>query len=82
MTEDTQLFDRINALSQEEEQLYEQAGDGHGLSEAERGRLRQIKVELDRVYDLMHQREARRAAGQNPATAQLRPAEIVEHYDQ
>jgi hypothetical protein len=82
MNNDTQFFDRINALSEEEERLYLQAGDGHGLTDAERSRLRQIKVDLDRMYDLLHQREARRAAGQNPAEAELRPAEIVEHYDQ
>jgi hypothetical protein len=82
MTDDNPLFERINSLSDEEEQLYLQAGDGSGLSDAQRQRLRQIKVELDRVYDLLHQRQARREFGQDPANAQLRPAEIVEHYDQ
>jgi Protein of unknown function (DUF2630) len=82
MTEDTKLFDNINTLSDEEERLYAQAGDGHGLSETERSRLHQIKVDLDRMYDLLHQRQARRAAGQDPSSAELRPAEIVEHYDQ
>jgi Protein of unknown function (DUF2630) len=82
MTEGTQLFDTINTLSEEEEQLYGKAGDGRGLSEAERTRLHQIKVDLDRMYDLLHQRQARRAAGQDPSSAELRPAEIVEQYDQ
>lgn len=82
MNDDNLYFERINALSEEEERLYLQAGDGRGLSDAERARLHQIKVDLDRMYDLLHQREARRAAGQDPSAAELRPAEIVEHYDQ
>src|SRR5476649_1168263 len=65
MNDDNQFFDRINTLSEEEERLYLQAGDGRGLTDAERSRLRQIKVDLDRMYDLLHQREARRAVGQN-----------------
>ena len=82
MTDDTQFFERINELSEEEEELYLRAGDGRGLGPTERERLRQIKVDLDRVYDLLHQRQARRAAGQDPSDAQLRPEEIVERYDQ
>jgi hypothetical protein len=82
MTDDTELFKRINTLSEEEEQLYAKAGDGSGLSAGERERLRLIKVDLDRVYDLLHQRQARREFGQDPSEATLRPAEIVERYDQ
>ena len=79
---DTDLFDRINSLSSEEEQLYEEAADGSGLGTAELFRLDAIKVELDRIYDLLHQREARRAAGLDPNEAETRPADIVEHYQQ
>jgi len=79
---DGDIFDRINALSDEEEQLWEHAGDGHGLTTEEHDRLEAIKVELDRAYDLLHQREARRAAGQDPQEAEQRPAEIVEGYQQ
>lgn len=79
---DLDLFQRINDLSSEEEQLYESASDGSGLSEAERGRLDAIKVELDRSYDLLHQRQARAAAGLDPDGAKPRPAEVVEGYEQ
>jgi hypothetical protein len=79
---DLDLFHRINELSTEEEQLYESASDGSGLTEAERDRLDAIKVELDRCYDLLHQRQARAAAGLDPEDAQARPAEIVEGYEQ
>ena len=79
---DGDIFGRINALSDEEEQLWEQAGDGHGLTAEEHERLGAIKVELDRAYDLLHQREARRAAGLDPREAEPRPPEIVEGYQQ
>ena len=59
---DTDIFEYVNALSSEEERLYQQAGDGSGLSDGERDRLQAIKVELDRCYDLLHQRQGRRDA--------------------
>ena len=79
---DTDIFAYVNALSSEEERLYQQAGDGSGLSNAERDRLQAIKVELDRCYDLLHQRQGRRDAGQDPSGATLRPARTVEGYEQ
>jgi len=79
---DLDLFHQINALSAEEEQLYASAGDGAGLSEEERQRLDVIKVELDRCYDLLHQRRARASAGLDPTDAQARPEEVVERYQQ
>jgi hypothetical protein len=79
---DPDIFQRINDLSAEEERLFEQAGDGSGLSADEVERLAAIKVELDRAYDLLHQREARRAAGLDPSDAETRTADVVEHYEQ
>jgi hypothetical protein len=79
---DPKLFDHINELASEEEVLWEQAGDGDGLDPAQIARLEAIKVELDRSYDLLHQRQARRAAGLDPNDASLRPAETVERYQQ
>jgi uncharacterized protein DUF2630 len=76
------LFHRINALSGEEEQLYASAGDGEGLTGEERRRLDAIKVELDRCYDLLHQRQARAAAGLNPDDSTVRSEEVVERYQQ
>ena len=79
---DLDLFHQINALSAEEERLYASAGDGAGLTQEELDRLEAIKVELDRCYDLLHQRSARAAAGLNPADAQARSEEVVERYQQ
>ena len=55
--DDAAVFEHINALSSEEETLYASAGDG-GLSTDESERLKVIQVELDRCYDLLHQRQA------------------------
>ena len=79
---DLDLFRQINALSAEEEQLYGSAGDGAGLTQDERDRLEAIRVELDRCYDLLHQRRARAAAGLSPDEATVRSAETVERYQQ
>ena len=79
---DLEIFQRINALSDEEQSLYESVGDGSGLNSAERERLDAIKVELDRCYDLLHQRQARAAAGLDPDAAKLRSAKTVEGYEQ
>ena len=79
---DVDIHDRIHQLSEEEEALWSQAGDGRGLDVAEQERLEAIKVELDRAYDLLHQRQARRAAGLDPSEAEARPAEVVEQYKQ
>jgi hypothetical protein len=79
---DLDLLHRINALSTEEEQLYASAADGIGLTQEERDRLDAIKVELDRSYDLLHQRQARVAAGLDPDEATERSAGTVEGYEQ
>ena len=63
--DDMDIFDRINALSGEEERLYAEAGDGEGLSGESVERLKAINVELDRAYDLLHQRQAKRNAGED-----------------
>ena len=79
---DPDIFAAINRLSAEEEQLYATASDGSGLSTADQERLEAIKVELDRCFDLLHQRQGRRDAGLDPGEASLRPADVVEHYQQ
>ena len=79
---DVAVFEHINALSAEEEELFASASDGGGLTTQATERLEIIKIELDRCYDLLHQRQARRAAGLDPDEAELRPAEVVERYQQ
>ena len=79
---DPDIFEYINDLSAEEERLYAEVSDGSGLSTEASERLETIRVELDRCYDLLHQRQARRAAGLDPGEAELRPGEVVERYQQ
>ena len=52
------------------------------LSDDDRTRLRSVQVELDQSWDLLRQRRALRAAGQDPNKAQVRPAGIVQKYVQ
>jgi hypothetical protein len=79
---DDDIYQLINALSTEEETLWASASDGRGLDPDERRRLDVIKIELDRAYDLLHQRAALRAAGRDPSEAKERPADVVERYQQ
>jgi uncharacterized protein DUF2630 len=79
---DEPIIDRINQLAHEEEQLWSRAGDGGGLTTDDQQRLKTLGVELDRCYDLLRQRQARREFGQDPDEAEARPAEVVEHYRQ
>ena len=46
------------------------------------GRLAKIKVELDQCWDLLRQRRALREFGRDPDEAKVRPAKIVENYEQ
>jgi hypothetical protein len=80
--DDRPMFEQINELAHEEEELWERAGDGDGLSGTQRDRLDTIRTELDQCYDLLQQRRARRAAGLDPDSAEVRPAEIVQRYEQ
>jgi Protein of unknown function (DUF2630) len=77
--DDQLVIDRINEIAHEEHALWEKEGRGD-ITENERERLRQLSVSLDQCYDLLHQRRARRAAGQDPDGAQVRDAGTVEGY--
>ena len=52
------------------------------LSEEERARLRTVEIELDQSWDLLRQRRALRAVGQDPDKAQVRSPDVVEKYEQ
>ena len=79
---DRPILDHINALANEEGSSGSAPRRAAGSSTADQERLDTIKVELDRCYDLLHQRQARRDAGLDPEQAELRPAEVVERYQQ
>lgn len=80
---DEQVQARIEALEREERELRrdeEVAADRKGEVAADAGRLREIRVELDRLWDYLRQRRALRDAGQDPDQAGLRDAGTVERY--
>ena len=81
--DDQQILDRIHQLMQEEHALREalehgEAGDDGHLHAPKR--LEAREVEVDRCWDLLRQRRARRDAGADPEGAQGRPAAEVEGY--
>jgi Protein of unknown function (DUF2630) len=79
--DDAQLRHRISELVDEEHHL-ERAHAGRRLNDEEKARLDALGVELDRTWDLLRRREARRSAGQDPDDEQERPARVVEGYQQ
>jgi hypothetical protein len=80
--DDRQVLARINALVDEEHRLLRAHASGGAMSDQERERMRALEVTLDRCWDLLRQRRARRHAGQDPDEAQVRPASVVERYQQ
>lgn len=78
--DDRPMVDRMNELAREEEQLWEQAGDGDGLSDPQRDRLETIRLQLDQCYDVLQQRGARRAAGMGPTDARRASTDTVERH--
>jgi hypothetical protein len=73
---DASVFAHIQRLTAEEHALFEQGS----LDEAEHKRLAAIQLELDQCWDLLRQRRALREFGEDPAQAQVRPAEVVKKY--
>jgi Protein of unknown function (DUF2630) len=77
-SKDQSVLGHIDGLVKEEESLYAQ----RELSDQDRGRLAKIKVELDQCWDLLRQRRALREFGRDPDQAKVRPAKVVEDYEQ
>ena len=75
---DQSVLEKIEGLVHEEQHLY---GKGD-LSDHDQVRLGKLQVELDQCWDLLRQRRARREFGQDPDDAKVRPASVVERYEQ
>lgn len=76
---DDDLHASIDAMVEEEHALRARHV-GTGLDPQELERLRSLEVRLDQTWDLLRQRQARRNAGQDPATAHERQPGVVEGY--
>ncbi len=78
---DDDLHRHIRDLMAEEHALRAAHRNGSGgLSDEERARLRSLEEHLDTTWDLLRQRQARRAAGQDPGGAAERRPDVVEGY--
>jgi Protein of unknown function (DUF2630) len=75
---DGSVLGHIDKLVKEEEALYGRSE----LTGDDRARLATLKVELDQCWDLLRQRRALREFGEDPDKAKVRPAKIVENYEQ
>ena len=78
VNDDSSVLRKIDQLVKEEEHLYSQ----NEISDDDRSRLRELKVQLDQCWDLLRQRRALREFGNDPDRATVRPADIVENYEQ
>jgi hypothetical protein len=77
-TSDERVLQRIQALVDEEHRLL----GSRDLPPPERGRLEDLRVQLDQCWDLLSQRRAKREFGDDPDEAEVRPPEVVERYQQ
>jgi hypothetical protein len=75
---DDGVQNKIEQLVAEEHELL--AGDAEHRPADAHERLSAIEVELDRCWDLLRQRRARREFSENPDDASVRDAKTVEGY--
>jgi hypothetical protein len=79
--DDTTVRADIEKLVEEEQALLA-AGEGEGPDPDKHRRLEEVRVELDRCWDLLRQRRAREEFGEDPDRVTERDAGTVEGYEQ
>ena len=79
--DDPQIHGTIEQLVEEEHELWQRESQG-SASEDDRRRLQAVKVSLDQCWDLLRQRRALREFGRDADAAEVRPADVVEGYEQ
>jgi hypothetical protein len=77
--DDLSIQEQIDQLVAEEQRLLAE-GEGAGPDEERHQRLQELKVELDRCWDLLRQRRAREEFDKNPDEAEPRDGRVVEDY--
>lgn len=80
MADDGDVLGRIHQLVDAEHALRERVGRGEITTDDEHAQLRSLEQQLDQCWDLLRQRRARAAAGQDPNDAEVRPVSEVEGY--
>jgi len=79
--DDSSVQGKIEKLVEEEQNLL-RSRQGKGPDAEEHRRLEEVRVELDRCWDLLRQRRAHEEFGQDPDEASVRDAGTVEGYQQ
>jgi hypothetical protein len=77
---DVDVQNHIEQLVAEEHRLLSHSGE-EGLTPKDHERLAQVRVELDRYWDLLRRRRAREEFGQDPDDVVLRDETVVEGYE-
>ncbi|HEY4277069.1 MAG TPA: DUF2630 family protein [Conexibacter sp.] len=80
MPTDEQIQDQIERLEDERLRLREREGSADQTLDADRRRIAEISIELERLWEFHRQRVALRDAGRDPEEATGRAADIVEKY--
>jgi hypothetical protein len=75
----TDVHAHIEELVAEEHRLWERESAG-SASPDDRHRLEEVRVELDRYWDLLRRRRAARSAGADPDSVTPRSGDTVEDY--
>jgi len=81
MADDEDVQGHIEELVAEEHRL-QKAGEGGGSDPERHERLEAVRIELDRLWDLLRQRRSLEEFGLNPDGASERDADTVEGYEQ
>ncbi|WP_433333158.1 DUF2630 family protein [Spirillospora sp. CA-294931] len=74
------ILDSIGRYVSDEQKLRERYQRGELSGAEENRRLERIELALDQCWDLLRQRRARLAAGEDPDLATPRPPDEVEGY--
>ena len=79
--DDAVIHENIEQLVAEEHELWDREAAGRA-TEADRRRLGEVKISLDRCWDLLRQRRALEEFGLDADAATVRSEETVEGYEQ
>jgi hypothetical protein len=77
-TTDSSVLGHITKLTAREQELYGR----EDISDEDVKELHKIKLELDQYWDLLHQRQGLRDAGENPNHAEMRSQDTIENYEE
>ena len=80
--DDSELLARIREMVDAEHELRRMMQENPDEVSDAAARLHDLEESLDQCWDLLRQRRALRDAGGDPDAAEVRDANVVEHYRQ